>query len=191
MVIIQEIFSYTSTLNIAILLFLCYYIHTIVCDHTVKSARRKKAMPLVRATVDLKPNGVFLRRGGRLSSQNLLKALRHACGEIVPAGMSSPSKPIQPGDIQFVPVAVLMDGSLTVNVLIEIEALWKEDRENVDERASEILGAMKQLFPALTFEIWITLVRAGAAGDSMPQEGDFDMSMEAAIARVRLLGYDS
>lgn len=149
-------------------------------------------MPLVRVTIDPHPSGVALLRS-TYSPEQLLSALRHACKEIVPAGMTSLSKPIMPGDIQFLPNVSRLDGSLSVNALIEIEALWREDRQNLDERAQNILEALRELFPRETFDIWITLVRAGVAGDNvMALQGDFDMSMEAAIERVRTtLGYNS
>jgi hypothetical protein len=130
-------------------------------------------MPLVRAT--MRPNA---------GDRDLWSHLFHACRHIVPAALNSDEGRLTPGSIEFDPRRVESEGILTVDVLIDIEAYHYRDRENLEERAENIKRALKVIFPDLTFAVWLKLVKAGWASDSVDPEFDGDMSMEAAIERV-------
>lgn len=108
-----------------------------------------------------------------------------ACNEVVPAGVSSDMGPLAPGCIQYFPELTKRKG-MTVDVFVEIEAYEHEDRMNVDERAEEIKKALSELFPRLTFAVWLKLVKAGYASDSTDPKFNGDMSMNAAVQRARM-----
>lgn len=129
-------------------------------------------MPLVKA---------LLRPSADIIEYDLFLACRH----VVPAGYNSPKGRLTPGSIEFDARRGGTDDYLTVDALIEIEAFHYDDREPADDRCETIKAALKELFPDITFAVWGKLVTAGWASDSSDLEFDGDLSMAAAVERVR------
>lgn len=140
-------------------------------------------MPLVRAYIG---NDI---KNGELEDvkalDDFIGELLAVCREIVPAGMNSKMGPLAPGSIQFLPHVTARRG-ITVDVFLEIESYSLKDRKNVSKRTKKIKTALNKLFPELTFGIWVKLVKAGYASDSVDPEFEGDMSMSAAIGRARV-----
>ena len=118
------------------------------------------------------------------ATDDLATQIFNVCREIVPAGMNSKMGRLTPGSIEYFPHITSRMG-MTVDVLIEIEAMYYKDRRNLNKRAKNIKAALKKLFPELTFAVWPKLVQAGWASDSTDPEFDGDISMAAAIERAR------
>jgi hypothetical protein len=113
--------------------------------------------------------------------------LRLACEEIIPAGFYSPAGQLSPGSIEFFAIPRGPHDGMSTDVFIDIEAQFYEDRTNVTKRGQAIADALKEIFPGTTFAIWPKLVIAGWVSDSVDQDSDVDMSMEAALKRASWL----
>jgi hypothetical protein len=137
-------------------------------------------MPLVRAYIRSSHRRELLVLAGAD-----LRALRAVCDEIVPAAFNSEQGPLMPGSIEFVLQHVSL-ASLTIDVLLDIEAFDYPDRANIDERCAAIKSALREVFGRYTFAVWGKLVKAGWASDSSDPEFNDDMSMPAAIERARI-----
>ncbi len=117
-----------------------------------------------------------------------------ACREIVPAGLHAPHQAgdetlgeLTPGSIQYQPHLSPENNYLTDDVLLEVESYFYQVRQDtLDERTEAIKAALKQLFPDLTFAVWIKLVTAGNAADTPDPDCDGDMSMAAALERAMM-----
>lgn len=113
-----------------------------------------------------------------------LKELQDACREIVPAGFNSAMGPTVPGGVDFVP-AVVLNGALKSHVVIKIEADYHADRAaNIESRIRMIKEALNVLFPSWKFSVYVVFVD-GWSSDIEDPTLDIDMSMDAAIKRIR------
>lgn len=138
-------------------------------------------MPMVHAYVMPYFNQRFM-----FSSKDMkpLQLLQYACEEIIPAGLTSEQGPLTPGSIEFIPTTVAE--GLTINVVIDIEAYFYEDRAaDIEERAEAMKSAFNAIFPDVTFAVFPKLVTAGWSSDTEDPEFDGDMSIEVAIERYK------
>ena len=110
--------------------------------------------------------------------------LNYACREIVPAELCTEKGRLTPGSIEFFAEPQGRADEMTTDVFVDIEACWYDDREPAEAHSTNIHAALKQLFPGITFAVWVKLVNAGWASDSDDPEFNGDMSMEAAIKRA-------
>ncbi len=138
-----------------------------------KSQEKGAVMPMVKA---------LLRPSADIAEYDLFLACRH----VVPAGYNSPKGRLTPGSIEFDARRIGNDDYLTVDVLLEVEAFYYDDREPLDDRCEAIKAALKELFPDLTFAVWGKLVTAGWSSDSEDPSFDGDLSMLAAVERVQV-----
>lgn len=114
--------------------------------------------------------------------------LRIACMELVPAGLHTVQGQLTPGSIEFFTKVSEPGDRLTVDVFIDIEAMYYNDRDQAEARSEAIKNALNGLFPNITFAIWLKLVNAGWASDVHdPDSNVDDMSIKAAVERTRFL----
>lgn len=112
--------------------------------------------------------------------------LKIAYRELVPAAFHSPQGPLTPGSIEARIKKQTEEDDINVGVFTKVEAYDLPDRaENLQERAMMLEAALDELFPGVGFGVWACLVKAGWASDTDDPEFNGDMSMAAAIARVR------
>jgi hypothetical protein len=127
--------------------------------------------------------------GDRVKGSNAIWGLMHVCREIIPAAMTCDEVMLTPGSIEFYnQQAVYGCGEYgqDVDVVIDIEASSTPSRSaNRDERATSIMDALHELAPQTTFAVHLKLVDACWLSDANDPDFDGDMSMEAAIERVR------
>jgi hypothetical protein len=113
------------------------------------------------------------------------KILRAVCQEIIPAALNSPDSPLSPGCVQFKYSNVGND-DINTDVFIEIRAYKSKDRlKNREDRAESIRRVLSGMFRHYTFSVWVDLAYAGYSSDVKDSKIDCDMSMEAAISRLR------
>ncbi len=134
-------------------------------------------MPLVRATF----------QNSQLST--LGYEIGEALWELVPSAFNSVQGQLTPGSIVYIS-QVAGDGSqLTVDVFVEIEAYFYEDRaKNLDERCEKVGLTLEGFFPGFTFAVWGKLVTAGWCREAEDPSFDGDMSLPAAMERLREKG---
>ncbi len=112
--------------------------------------------------------------------------LKIAYRELVPAAFHSPQGPLTPGSIEARIKKQTEEDDINVGVFTKVEAYDLPDRaENLQERAEMLEAALDELFPGVGFGVWACLVKAGWASDTDDPDFDGDMSMTAAVARVR------
>lgn len=113
------------------------------------------------------------------------KILRAVCQEIIPAALDSPDSHLSPGCIQFRYTNVGKD-DINTDVFIVIRAYKSKHRlKNREAQAESIRKALNGLFKRYTFSIWIDLAYAGYSSDVEDPKIDCDMSMKAAIERIK------
>jgi len=119
------------------------------------------------------------------SFQAKKKILREVCQEIIPAALNSSEGPLSPGCIQFKYSNVGKD-DINTDVFIEIKAYKFNDRLiDLEDRVELIREVLNGMFRRYTFSIWVELVDAGYSSDVKDPSINCDMSMEAAINRLR------
>lgn len=113
--------------------------------------------------------------------------LRLACEQIVPAAFNcSGDGRLTPGSIRFFCSTFTAQDEVPVDVFVDIEAYdFPERADNLDARTNNVMFALKELFPDLSFDIWPKLVKAGWATDVPDPDFEGDLSMEAAMDRAR------
>jgi hypothetical protein len=123
-------------------------------------------------------------KADEISAEDLKIAYR----ELVPAALHSPMGPLTPGSIKARIKKQTEEDDINVGVFTKVEAYDLPDRaENLQERAEMLEAALDELFPGVGFGVWACLVKAGWASETADPEFDGDMSMDAAIARTRVL----
>lgn len=109
-----------------------------------------------------------------------------ACRQLAPAAYTTPRHPVTPGSINFFPHRVRNEYQ-GADVVVSCEGFFFHDRaEIIDEVKTPLLfGALKSLFPDLTFSNWPKLVQAGWASDVEDAEFEGDLEMAAAVERAQ------
>lgn len=147
-------------------------------------------MPIVRAYVRPRFTAQSLFNDKNLSN---LILLRHACEEVIPAGMSTRQEPLNPGSIQF--IATEVDDGLKTDVFIDVQTTYQEDLwanpdeeyVSLSERTDAMKSALNEIFPDVTFAFWVTLLEGVYVTDNDDEEPfEGDMSMKAALRRYEL-----
>lgn len=111
--------------------------------------------------------------------------LYQICAQIIPAALNSPSGPLSPGCIEFCYQETKWYAQ-SVDILIEIRAYKFPDREeNKSKRAEMIVEAFKKISPTYSCAVWLELSDAVWISSEPDKKIDVDMSMEAAIERVK------
>lgn len=114
--------------------------------------------------------------------------LYQICTQIIPAALNTPLGPLWPGCIEFYYQEAKWYAQ-NIDILIEIKAYKFPDRdENKAERATMIMEAFKKVLPTCSCAVWLELSDAVWVSSETHYEIDVDMSMDAAIKRLKNKG---
>ena len=112
-----------------------------------------------------------------------------ACRDLVPAAFhceEGETGKLTPGTIVFELVQGIKAPYQGTAVLVEAEAYSYPERDrNVEKRAQSVRLLLGELFPDLSFSVWLKTVNGGWASDMSDAGFSGSMSMSAACGRAR------
>jgi hypothetical protein len=111
-----------------------------------------------------------------------VRLLKHACEEIVPAGLNTVLGRLSPGGIVYIPaVGYLLPTEIFVNVEVDRNKILVAE---IGERTETMIKAFKATIPGCTFTVRTKFVTSSWSSDHKVPPLNDDMSMEAAIMRI-------
>jgi hypothetical protein len=111
--------------------------------------------------------------------------LRLALKQLVASALHTEQGPLGPGGITFFADPMGPHDDCATKVFVDIEAYDVPDRGPAEARSDAIRLALRELFPNLTFSIWVKLENAGWSSDvNDPPPFEGGVTMQGAIDRA-------